>query len=376
MKLKLAWGWGKTLAEHEHDRENNYQLLRFIAAMAVVYGHSYALSLLRGGHDLVQRALGFTYSGDLAVEMFFVISGFLVTASYLHRDDLAVFAKARILRIFPALFVCLFVTVFIWGPLVSSVSVQEYFASPLTWKYLAYTAPLWKAQMELPGVFLGSPRPAMNGPLWTLPAEIRMYIVVALFGVAGILRRRWLANLALGALAVCLVLTPDLVPMLSIVKKFAHLALIFCVGMAFYINRDWVRLDWKILVLLFIFALVMRALGYFPLGWTVFFLYATMWLVYVPDFHWYNRVGDYSYGVYIYGWPVQETLVQWFPGLTPVELFFAAAAGTLPLAALSWHLVEQPALQLKQVPVRKMLGRFGEALVREFSKLDRFGSKD
>jgi len=108
----------------------------------------------------------------------------------------------------------------------------------------------------------------------------------------------------------------------------------------------------------------------------VFFLYATMWLVYVPDFHWYNRVGDYSYGVYIYGWPVQETLVQWFPGLTPVELFFAAAAGTLPLAALSWHLVEQPALQLKQVPVRKMLGRFGEALVREFSKLDRFGSKD
>jgi peptidoglycan/LPS O-acetylase OafA/YrhL len=361
--------WGLTLAEHERAEENNYQFLRFMAALAVVYGHSYGLTLVpHPGHDLIARILKIGYAGDQAVNMFFVISGFLVAASYVHRHDLLVFAKARALRIFPGLLVCLVLTTFVLGPIVSSLPLGDYLTDASVWRYFFDNATLTQAQFFLPGIFTGGKYNSMNGPLWTLPIEMRMYIAVALFGFAGVLRKRWLANLALATFALCLFARPEWVPALTRNPRFPPLAYFFIAGMAAYMNRDWLRLDWKILALLFGFVLAMIRLHHFLLGWDIFLAYATFYLAYVPNFRWYNRVGDYSYGVYIYGWPVQQVLANAFPSLGPLGLFACAGTVTVGIAAMSWHFIEAPALRLKSVSIADRMGW------RAWLKLDgRFG---
>lgn len=86
-------------------------------------------------------------------------------------------------------------------------------------------------------------------------------------------------------------------------------------------------------------------------------VYATFWAAYVPNLHWFNRAGDYSYGLYIYAFPVGQTLRQYFEHIGPLQMFAACSVATLACAVLSWHLVEQPALRLKRVRFRENIRR-------------------
>lgn len=128
------------------NRENNFTLLRLLAALAVMYGHSYVLSLgTAGGEDPISNLL-IRYWGKslpaLAVDLFFVTSGFLVTASYVQRNNLFAFVEARMLRIYPGLIVAVLFCVFIVGVFVTTESAANYFSSPSTWSYLKHNAVL------------------------------------------------------------------------------------------------------------------------------------------------------------------------------------------------------------------------------------------
>src|SRR5579872_3192180 len=126
----------RSIASYADTPQNNYLLLRFLAALMVIYGHSYAITHLDGQMDLIQRALAFTYSGTVGVDIFFVISGFLVTASYLARRDWFDFMKSRCLRIFPGLIVCMLATVFLLGPVVTSLPAVQYLTNPELYTFL------------------------------------------------------------------------------------------------------------------------------------------------------------------------------------------------------------------------------------------------
>jgi len=95
----------------------------------------------------------------------------------------------------------------------------------------------------------------------------------------------------------------------------------------------------------------------FPTAFSIWLVYAVFWLAYVPNLHWFNRMGDYSYGLYIYAFPIEQTLRQSFPAILPLQLFAAASVLTLACAMLSWHLVEAPALKLKSMNFRDLLRR-------------------
>ena len=152
-----------------NHRSNNFDLIRLIAAAMVVFAHSFIL--LEGKHDhepIFAMTGGVTGAGQVGVDIFFVISGFLITKSFQNSISVSDYALKRLLRIFPALVVLLLITVFVFGPLVTSQSMLEYFSTPSTYSYLTNVR-LLRLQYELPGVFTDNPYPrAVNGSLWTL----------------------------------------------------------------------------------------------------------------------------------------------------------------------------------------------------------------
>ena len=170
-----------TLSNYTQGRDNNFNLIRIMAALAVLVTHSFALAIGTGAAEPFRDSLGMTM-GTIAVDIFFVTSGFLVTGSLLTRHSALEFLWARTLRVFPALLVMLLLTVFGLGPLVTSWPLSAYLTDAGTYGYLLKCATLVSGvQYNLPGVFADNPfKSAVNGSLWSLPYEIRMYAIVVM----------------------------------------------------------------------------------------------------------------------------------------------------------------------------------------------------
>ncbi len=327
---------------------DNLKLLRLLAATAVIYGHSYAIALGRvEQHDWITRNLGGTYSGQLAVWMFFVISGFLVCGSWLRIGNAKRFAIARVRRIWPALLVCLLWTVFLLGPSVSHVSTSDYFGNLQTWQYLLKNA-IYLSETDLPGVFPNAlQKSAVNGSLWTLAYEVLCYGLILVAGWLGFLSKR--TSIAVAAFvamsAVAYVICAFLWPVQS--GQFLQLFSCFALGVIAHLYAD--KLPLSIVVIALLAALLWQLPVENPWRtsvWIGLAAYSVFYLGYrLPAWQFPEQVGDYSYGLYLYGFPVQQAIAECFPKFNETDLFFSSLAVTLVLAVLSWHCVEKPWLQ-------------------------------
>jgi peptidoglycan/LPS O-acetylase OafA/YrhL len=365
------------LSDCTQGRDNNFNLIRIVAALAVLITHSFALTIGTGDAEPFRETLGMTM-GSIAVDVFFITSGFLVTASLLSRQSVIDFAWARVLRIFPALLVMLILTVFVLGVCVSNLPPALYLADSRTYFYFMKCATLITGVAEnLPGVFAGNPfRNTVNGSLWTMPYEIRMYAVLAVtWVVLRMVKNRGFRFLQLALVAGCVVAGVVVVARhfyLPSDGQFARLFFMFFSGAAFYVLRAHIRLS-RAYFWLAVTALLLSALANKHVFFIVYELsiaYVLFYLAYIPRgaIRKYNLLGDYSYGVYIYAFPIQQTVVALLPGVSVQAMLAASASVTLLLAALSWHLLERRALGLKGRYVgftRKILsGRFAPALAR------------
>ncbi len=339
-----------TLAECFASGRDNFLQLRLLAAAAVIFGHSYGLAAVPGLHDFVTLMdVGYgAYTGSLAVDVFFVISGFLVTASFIRRDFRS-FAKSRLLRVVPGYFVCISLTALVLGPLMTTLPLADYFARSEVWSYIASNLLFSADQLKwaLPGVFESNPKPSIvNGSLWTLPAEMQMYVSLALIGLSGIFKRPALASVAVLGLIFSEALKPDWSQSI-LHRDFLRIAGLFCTGALFYLNAGRIRLNVVIVAGLCFACFLFRHTPHhgYLLGLTV--AYATLWLAYVPRMPLAGIRGDYSYGLYLWGYPCQQVVVAVLGDPMPLEIFFLSLLPALALAMLSWHLVEKPALRLK-----------------------------
>jgi peptidoglycan/LPS O-acetylase OafA/YrhL len=344
-----------SLAELVHGRANNFTLLRFVAASLVLYAHCYPLALGKGAghHDplslwLIPR-LGTGLAG-LAVDAFFVASGFLITASYANRAHLASFIEARVLRIYPALWVALFFTAVVVAGSATTLPAGEYFSHPKFWGYVVGTGTLLNLQFHLPGVFADLPWPqGVNGSLWTLPIELTLYALVGAAGWLGLLHQRAAANL-LFVIGLLLYLRAPQLTETAQQLKVADLMLCFGLGGFLFVNREQIPMGFVPMSALLALAWALRATPYGKLAALVALAYGLLLFAYHPLLRLpsLDRWGDFSYGLYIYAFPVQQGLV-WLHGgqVTPLGLFFQAFPITFGLAVASWFLVERPALRLK-----------------------------
>jgi peptidoglycan/LPS O-acetylase OafA/YrhL len=343
----------RTLGAALAERQDNFLLLRLIASSMVLFGHSYVLSGSPGPGDFVARAnLGpGIYTGSLAVDVFFIISGFLIAGSYVNHGNLESFVRARFLRLMPAYAVCMIVSALVFGPLLSTLGVRAYFRDPTTYSYITRNLRLAAdLQWSLPGVFAKNPYTGVwNGSIWSLPAEVNMYLWVAVLGLATVLKRRILATVILAG---CLVLGqtfPAELPFVPI-GVFVRPAAFFTAGMLCYVQRDAIPVRTEIFLTLIVACVVTHQVPALRAAFDFVFapalVYGVMWFAYRPRLGFYNRFGDYSYGVYLWGFPMQQLVTSAFGRpISPLLNLSLAYPLTLILAFASWHLVEKRTLR-------------------------------
>ncbi|MFM7726993.1 MAG: acyltransferase family protein, partial [Flavobacteriales bacterium] len=174
---------------------NNLDAIRLFAALFVLIGHAPAMLYNEGySWDPINELFGLRIQ-TLGVCIFFVVSGFLVSRSWQERSSIRGFILSRVLRIFPALIIVVALSVFVLGPCLTTLSISDYFLSPVTLKYLQNVS-LYRMYYYLPGVFEGNPHPgSVNGSLWTLPYEFTCYLLLMTLGIIKALKNRLVALL-------------------------------------------------------------------------------------------------------------------------------------------------------------------------------------
>jgi len=336
-----------TVAEALARPHNAFSALRLALALAVVVSHAFSVTSGLPGEEPLARATGFTL-GEHAVNGFFAVSGFLVTMSFARRGWRD-YALARALRILPGLLAAILIAAFVLGPAMTGLALADYLAAPGLRRFLADTVVSLKSNTSLPGVFEAGPYRAPLGTIWTLRYELYCYVGILALGLSGLLARRSLmlglvAGLAL-ALLVLDIRHPDLSKSLETALR---LPLIFAVGGALYLWRDRVRLTALPLLGLALAALLQGG----PCYRTLLFVaegYAAIWLALAPALARpaLDPRADLSYGVYLYGWPIQQALHAVWPQGSGWMLLGPSVGLALCVAALSWYAVEKPALGLK-----------------------------
>lgn len=340
-----------TLGDLASRRNNNFNLIRMLAATAVLISHSYPLAL---GHDAVEPLLDWIglSLGELAVITFFCVSGFFISLSRDRAGSTTDFFAARFLRIYPGLTLVLLLSVFLIGSVFTTLRASEYFRSGETYGYLTHNLTLFSMKFQLPGVFENNPWPGINGSLWTLFYEVALYVLVGGLGAfafysegrkfAGFL----LFYAALYVAFKAMTLNSSLLSDIHRAEFFFTWSLPFVLGMSFYRYRHHIQHRSIGLVPLAALAACTWRTPYFfecfVLAWTylIFYLgFATH-----PVIDRYNQLGDYSYGVYIYAFPIQEIVAYLCKGIGPVRMMLLAFPLSLLAAIFSWHLIEKPAM--------------------------------
>jgi peptidoglycan/LPS O-acetylase OafA/YrhL len=329
---------GIRLSEVTSSRENNFDVLRLFAAGLVLGGHSFPLS---GRHDpFAPHTLG-----TVGVEIFFAISGFLVTRSWLSDPSLRSYLKKRILRIIPGLVCAVLVTGLVIGTAFTTQSRLSFLGARSTWAWIVSNSTL-RTDDILQTVFATNPNRAANGSLWTLPVEARAYLVVAALGLIGLLRGRVIAVAALALMAV-----NGLAVSAGIhVGPSAQVFSLFVGGSALYLLRERVVLRWDIAALLFLAWIVNFETRLATAVGIVAVPYVVACLAYRTPRGLRRLVakGDVSYGVYVYAFPVQQGVVALLRPIDPFVLLAIAAPVTWLLGFASWRVVEKPMLKLKR----------------------------
>lgn len=363
------------------SRQNAIGFLRVLLASFVIYYHCFALS----GYQDPSHSILFEISA-LAVPGFFFLSGMLITRSFLGSANWRHFLWNRVLRIVPGYWVCLIVSAIGFGALAchhdfGSVSALFRPTGDGPLRYIVHNWFLVQRQASVAGTFAHNPYPlAMNGSLWTLINEFGCYLIVCLFGVAGLLAKRREAIFGLVIALFVLYLVPAGVIQPHLPHKAAdylyryqllHQGLFFGIGSVCWLYREKIQLRGVFAMLSLVAWLIA-----FEMGGIVGRLlvpaaisYLLLWIAFRawPFFN-FDLKRDLSYGIYIYAFPVQQTLAMYgFYRFGVWPLFGVSLVATLPLAYMSWTFVEKRAIGLKKVRW-KFLGATDRQLTSDIPK--------
>jgi peptidoglycan/LPS O-acetylase OafA/YrhL len=347
----------KTFSAVARDRNNHFNLIRVSAALLVMFVHYFWLTrtelpidgVLTPHHDLT--------SGAMAVDVLFSVSGFLITASLFNRHGVVDFLCARCLRVFPGLWTMLVVIVFGLGVALTTSPLNDYLTAKLTWLYLWRWGTIMSGYAHfLPGLFEHNPLDAqVNGSLWTITIEWRLYLFFAggwlLLSPWPVWRRRAF-RLFIPVVALALFVQNGILHSGDLGAQHSYF---FFAGSTIFLFGDRIPVGPVPLALsVAILAAVLALNGPFMAVYLALGAYVVLNLAYAPA-RWplaYNRFGDYSYGLYIYAYPITQAVIALKPGIGVATLALIATPVTLILAVLSWRFVEKPALAKKDSAAR------------------------
>jgi peptidoglycan/LPS O-acetylase OafA/YrhL len=342
-------------------RRNNLGLLRLVFAMCVLVSHSIELVDGNRSREPLTYIFGTLSLGELGVDGFFLVSGYLIAQSFENSVSLLSYLWKRILRIYPAFIVAFVISIVVVGPL-SGADMN------------ALRGNGWRGQIVqmlllgiplLPNAFAGLHYRLLNGAMWTIPYEFSCYLIIGILGLLGLLRWRWV----IGSVAFVLLLASAFLyfgyGFFTLPSNFAgspndviRFAALFLCGTAFYLFRDSIpyRTDVAVVAAIALIAslfshvteeLAVKTLGGYLIFWFAF-------LKNTPRLNRINNETDISYGIYLYAWPIQNLLIKFVPGITPLPVMILTTFLAAGLAYLSWRLIEKPSLSLRSIFAKKI----------------------
>jgi peptidoglycan/LPS O-acetylase OafA/YrhL len=329
---------------------DNFLALRHLLALCVLVSHAY---FVVNGPDVAEPLLRTTGLdlGQHAVNLFFTISGFLVVQS-LERRGFAGYAQARALRLFPGLVLAVLVAAFVVGPLATSLGLGPYFRDPRTWLFVGEIVPRFNGHATLPGVFERQPAHDVMITIWTIKYEIACYVLLAVGGIFGLRRR----PVVVAALAGCflVMIAGTFVALPDAVLSLARFGLCFSIGVAAWLYREELPLRATYVAALVLLAVILSGTRLGIPVMTIAECYGVLWLAFLPLAPGPGTTlgrrptgPDLSYGIYLYGFPLEQLTYSLVHPAAPWLLLAIALPLTLVVAALSWYGVERPALALK-----------------------------
>lgn len=347
---------------------NNFDLLRFLLATSVIFCHCYAIyygwERFAKLEPFMNWSGGKISIGSTAVNFFFVISGFLIVRSFEYSAKFWDFLKKRVLRIYPGFIVVYILGFFIFGPIghmkVWNLSAYAEFLKSIPYKrelanMLSLQSPIEKRY------FTDLPQFGLNNSLWTIHYEFICYLIIPVLVWLGFTKQKWWLFISLSvsyilfslqSLGYIFAFKPSLNGgIIGNPYYYPRFFTYFLSGSFIYIYRNHMpRTIWLAIISFVLFFLAFK-LRLIDVIWPFTGTYLLFFVAYHPKISFPNfaKYGDFSYGIYLYGWPLQQLVILYSRKfLSPLTFFTAVYPIVLIFAVLSWKIIESPALKLKK----------------------------
>lgn len=326
---------------------NNFDFLRLISSGFVIISHSYSLTGREAQEGLMAISRQTYHFSSLGLICFFTISGYLVSQSLFKSPSIINYAWKRFLRIVPALCLVILFSIFIIGPLFTSLPLSQYFTAPLTYSYFKNILFVFPLQWQLPGLFTSNPETGVNGSLWTLILEGRLYILLMIFFLSGFFKKRFIP-------LIVFIIVVMASPFFSLVFKGVnpypfHFSLFFFAGVIANLYREkivynkWLALIAIVIIIVRCYFTEVNPLNFFAFPYLVLYLGQL-----TSPLSRTGKYGDFSYGLFLFSFPVQQCIVMHSKGNISIPfMIFLSMILTLPFAILSWKWIESKALKYK-----------------------------
>lgn len=340
-----------------NKKNNVFNFIKIMAAIVVIYSHSYFIAPEDKYTDLVAKVTGVTTAGEISVAIFFFLSGALVTKSLFSSDNAIDYLKKRIFRVYPALIICCFLTAYVFSWVFGGASLIGIITSEGTFNYfLSNSVAVWNIHV-IPGVYATHRTNALNGSLWSITLEARLYLFLAVLYVSGFfVKSREYIVAVFAVLVISIAVYPSYVPMIGNDYlsygnySFPVFSCIFLLGGIFYLLEDKVRIGLPIVIVFLVMVLLFKGSLFYKGSILSFAIVFSIWLGTCEFAK--KRLqlkNDYSYGMYLYGWPAQQiaySILNDMVQIKPWMITVVAIPIAFMFAFLSWKLIEKPCIKI------------------------------
>jgi peptidoglycan/LPS O-acetylase OafA/YrhL len=341
------------VADTDNARKNNFGFLRLLFAAMVVVSHSPELLDGNRSREIMTRLFGTISFGEVGVHGFFIISGYLITKSFVESRSTASYLAKRMLRIYPGYLCSFALCILLVAPFVGG---GDSIATVPAVGQLLFQA-LTLGQPEVPGVFKGLPYPALNGAMWTIVYEFRCYLGAAFVGFLGLYTSRYKTVLPVLLFALLMINATGVAhgrhiaheDIFGAPQQMAEFSGAFGMGSIYYLFRNEIRLTGRgalAAAVVLVALLFSRALA--GTAFTIFGGYIIVWFAFksrIVSLSRFDNKADISYGLYLYAWPIQNLIVWNDRTINPWLLCCMSILGASLLGYASWTLVEKPMMR-------------------------------
>ena len=340
---------------HNKQRfQNNYDFLRLFAALSITFFHSFALLdqlKLEPLFRLTNGRINFSFIG---LNIFFCISGYLIAKSATTSPTVVNYLWKRLLRIQPLLILTCLLTVFLLGPIFTKLTIPDFFLNTNTWTYFRNIFPVFGIQFSLPGVFLRNiGESGVNGSLWTLIVEERLYLLMTFLFLFKKQNSWYITFYVLFINAIYLYnhffYSGELIPLMD-TSAFYYSLVFLNSAVLFILKLDLSKSVYPIILL----SSIVTLLGIIFQNSNFLFLFSFPFLIngiaqIKGIINNAGKYGDFTYGIYVFSFPIQQMLISKGIGISnPYLLFIISSAIVIPMAIASWNLLEKKFLRMKR----------------------------